>query len=267
MNVGVSNLTITNISANNNVTAVGGLVAAGIANGNGSDARATVDAANITVTDIEIPEGIAFGGGVGVAGVAIQSDNSVDIAMHLTNATLDATCSSTPLTLFGPPAGNTDLTLTSNGGNLSSDNTCTPYFTHPTDQNNLTNLASTLGPLSDNGGYVPTIPLLQGSPAIDSGVTVAGLTTDARGVSRPQGVAYDSGAYERLADQQPEEGGNNNGGNQEGGQSSTLDQTPGKAGGLASTGGNISTLKAFALISVIIGTGLVIRLRTQLQSV
>jgi len=84
----------------------------------------------------------------------------------------------------------------SSGGNISDDASCNDYFTHPTDQTEVSGLASTLGPLTDNGGLVPTIPLLPGSPAIDAGVTVPGLTTDARGVSRPQCAAYDSGAYE-----------------------------------------------------------------------
>src|SRR5690606_1330171 len=64
------------------------------------------------------------------------------------------------------------------------------------DQNNVAALADTLLPLAFNGGYVPTMALKQGSPAIDAGITVAGLTTDARGVVRPQGLAYDAGAYE-----------------------------------------------------------------------
>jgi hypothetical protein len=68
----------------------------------------------------------------------------------------------------------------------------------PSDQNAVTSIVSTLGSLSNNGGYVPTMALLDGSPALDAGVTAAGLTTDARGIARPQGVAYDSGAYERV---------------------------------------------------------------------
>ena len=53
-----------------------------------------------------------------------------------------------------------------------------------------------LSPLSDNGGSVPTMALKKGSPAIDAGITIPTLTTDARGSVRPQGTAYDSGAYE-----------------------------------------------------------------------
>jgi hypothetical protein len=64
-----------------------------------------------------------------------------------------------------------------------------------------------LGTLQDNGGPTFTHPLLSFSPAIDAG-NPAGctdqnnnlLTTDQRGVSRPQGVACDIGAFELEAD-------------------------------------------------------------------
>ena len=87
---------------------------------------------------------------------------------------------------------------TSNGGNLSSDNSFGSELDHATDQNNVTTLASFLGVLGDNGGKVPTLALLEDSPAIDAGTDAssAGVTTDARGISRPQGTSYDSGAYE-----------------------------------------------------------------------
>jgi len=38
--------------------------------------------------------------------------------------------------------------------------------------------------------------LLAGSPAINAGVTLAFVTNDFLGVSRPQGAAYDIGAFE-----------------------------------------------------------------------
>jgi hypothetical protein len=41
-----------------------------------------------------------------------------------------------------------------------------------------------LGPLQDNGGVVPTMALLAGSPAINAGGQVLGISTDARGVAR-----------------------------------------------------------------------------------
>jgi CSLREA domain-containing protein len=51
-----------------------------------------------------------------------------------------------------------------------------------------------LGPLQNNGGVTQTRALLPGSPAIDKGQTT--LTTDQRGVPRPQGTSSDIGAFE-----------------------------------------------------------------------
>jgi hypothetical protein len=53
-----------------------------------------------------------------------------------------------------------------------------------------------LGPLSDNGGPTQTYALLAGSPAIDTGVCDPAVTTDQRGVTRPQGAGCDIGAFE-----------------------------------------------------------------------
>ena len=57
-----------------------------------------------------------------------------------------------------------------------------------------------LGALADNGGATQTHALLSGSPAIDLGTCTdiggATLSTDQRGVSRPQGSACDIGAFE-----------------------------------------------------------------------
>ncbi len=61
----------------------------------------------------------------------------------------------------------------------------------------VSSLADYFGDLTNNGGVIPTIKLLPGSPAIDGGIC-ADLTpdNDARGVSRPQGQTCDGGAYE-----------------------------------------------------------------------
>jgi Ca2+-binding RTX toxin-like protein len=45
-----------------------------------------------------------------------------------------------------------------------------------------------LGPLGDNGGSTPTMPLLDGSPALDTGLS-AGLGTDQRSAPRPFDLA------------------------------------------------------------------------------
>ena len=53
-----------------------------------------------------------------------------------------------------------------------------------------------LGSLADNGGPTMTMALLPGSPAIDTGDSAFCLTTDQRGVTRPQGAQCDIGAFE-----------------------------------------------------------------------
>ena len=53
-----------------------------------------------------------------------------------------------------------------------------------------------LGPLADNGGPTFTHALLTGSPAINAGDSGT-LTTDQRGIARPQGTADDIGAFEQ----------------------------------------------------------------------
>lgn len=82
--------------------------------------------------------------------------------------------------------------LTSNGFNLSSDNSC--GFNQGGDQNNVDPM---LGPLADNGGSTLTHMLLPSSPALDAGQCIDGLTTDQRGLPRLQGNACDIGALER----------------------------------------------------------------------
>ena len=54
-----------------------------------------------------------------------------------------------------------------------------------------------LGALENNGGPTETHALLLGSPAIDTGGDGPDLSTDQRGLARPQGSASDIGAYER----------------------------------------------------------------------
>jgi hypothetical protein len=83
------------------------------------------------------------------------------------------------------------------GTNLSDDASCVG-FTQVTDVR--------LKPLADNGGPTQTMALKPGSPAIDAAVdctdtTGASVTTDQRGVARPQMQACDVGAFEGTVDE------------------------------------------------------------------
>jgi hypothetical protein len=88
---------------------------------------------------------------------------------------------------------------TSGGYNLIGDGTGCSWPADPTD---LTGTAANpqdprLRPLMDNGGPVETHGVLAGSPAIDA-IPAAScvVSTDARGVPRPQGAGCDIGALE-----------------------------------------------------------------------
>ncbi len=81
----------------------------------------------------------------------------------------------------------------SQGNNLSSDGSCTAWFTVPGDRNNT---EARLGPLQPNGGPTQTHALLPGSAAIDGGDACIPANNDQRGSPRPVGAACDIGAVE-----------------------------------------------------------------------
>jgi hypothetical protein len=82
-------------------------------------------------------------------------------------------------------------TTTTQGYNLESANDCS--FTATGDQ---TNANPQLGALATNGGPTQTMALTAGTPAVDSADPKCDVTTDQRGVSRPQGPRCDIGAFE-----------------------------------------------------------------------
>ncbi len=95
-------------------------------------------------------------------------------------------------------------TIVSDGYNLSDDSSCASDFTQTTDVNNTPAQLDPKG-LQNNGGPTQTIALLSTSPAVDhipdancTDTSGKPVTTDQRGVSRPQGKACDVGAYELV---------------------------------------------------------------------
>jgi hypothetical protein len=86
---------------------------------------------------------------------------------------------------------NVSGTIEDAGHNLSSD--FSANFTSPSSRSGID---PEIGPVSDNGGPTPTIALRPRSPALDAGDDSACPPTDQRGVTRPQGVACDIGAFE-----------------------------------------------------------------------
>jgi hypothetical protein len=169
----INNSTLTGNSAVGNGSTQGG--GGGISNGG------TLTINNSTLAGNRAP----YGGGILNNGRPVTLQNSI-----VANS---------------PSGGNCSGPMTSNGYNLSSDNTCN--FTGPGDMNNTDPKIGTLG---NHGGPTQTIPLLAGSPAIDAG-NPNGCTdgkghllkTDQRGKPRPDHEdtgGCDMGAYERQSD-------------------------------------------------------------------
>jgi hypothetical protein len=100
------------------------------------------------------------------------------------------------MSIFANPAGG-NLVLEAGTRFLSlGHNLFTDKPSAPLNHTDLTDTSPLLGPLADNGGPTQTMALLPGSPAIGAGVAVPGVTTDQRGVPRPQGRAPDIGAFQ-----------------------------------------------------------------------
>lgn len=193
MDGSISNVTVTNLQNTQSVTGVA-LVGLGSATG-------TLDVDNVTINQVYGSVGpyggsggLVVTGGTSAASLTINARN-VLISDVLTDDTPSG-CMKADLTGLLGGSGTPSLLINSLGGNISDDDTCKTYFMQPTDQNNLAGLAASLSELADNGGYVPTVALKEGSAAIDAGVAVSGLTIDAREAARPQGTAFDVGAYE-----------------------------------------------------------------------
>lgn len=193
-----------------NRTTVSGNTAGAPGGGIASYQFSTVTLINSTVSGNTSANG---GGG-------IVSDNSTLTVINSTIASNTATVSGGGVVnsngtlvlkntlLAGNNGGNCVLTggtATSDGYNLSDDGSCTAFLTSATDLNSTAAGLDTKG-LQNNGGPTSTIALLATSPAVD-GVPVASCTltdgvtpvsTDQRGVARPQGPACDIGAFELV---------------------------------------------------------------------
>lgn len=125
----------------------------------------------------------------GLLGTAIYNDD-------LSTVTLTGTIVASAAVDDAP--ANCQGTVTDGGFNIDNGITC--GFTAATSQSNIDPLLDPDG-LQDNGGPTLTIALQEDSPAIDfvsPGINGCGttVTTDQRGIARPQGPGCDIGAYE-----------------------------------------------------------------------
>jgi predicted outer membrane repeat protein len=172
----VTTVAITNSTINANSAGNGG----GIENYQGT----------ATLTNVTISGNLASVSGGGIYQYAGSANQTISLTNTLVaNGASGANCE-VGVSSAAP--------ITSNGFNLSSDGTCSPYFTQPSDLNGGN---PNLGPLANNGG--PTLtrmpqPLSDAIDSIPMGTNGCGttLTTDQRGYPRPLGPACDIGSVE-----------------------------------------------------------------------
>ncbi len=157
-----------------------------------------------------------------VSGNAANSGGGIlnSATMTLTSSTISGNSASSGSGIYNapspyyysPPPPPPTLTLSTsilaNSGGSNLDNVGAAHFNSmgynlfsdsPAVTIQATDLVNTnplLAPLANYGGPTFTQALLPGSPAINAGVSVPGVTTDQRGVPRPQGTAPDIGTFQ-----------------------------------------------------------------------
>ena len=153
----------------------------------------TVNFTNVTISGNTAPNA----GGITISSGTINILNSAIANNHVTSGTVGGivfynnTLNIKNTIVAGNDGDECNGSVTSQGYNLSSDDTCS--FTNTGDQQNTDPL---LGVLADNGGYTQTHALLSGSPAINAGTDTGCPSKDQRGIKRPQGAHCDIGSYE-----------------------------------------------------------------------
>jgi hypothetical protein len=170
-NSGTFNITSSTIGNNSAFGNSGGACGGGVSNSGGL---------NITKSTIA---GNSAGGGTGGSGGGVCTGQSN--TTNLTNSIIAN--NNAPVIPIGAPE--VKGTFTSNGYNLIGKGDGSTGFTNGINNDQVGSVAAPINPmlgtLASNGGLTQTMPLLPGSPAIDKGSAVAGLTTDQRGFSRP----------------------------------------------------------------------------------
>jgi hypothetical protein len=189
INAMITNTTVDNlISTTSDVAAFGGFA---FAYGAPSTVNMTVQDSTVTgirggVGSLGQDTTAFFAGGASFASSLATVNASIGnslIADNLFNGT-PRNCDSGNFDSLFSVSGPVSAGISSLGHNISDDASCSG-FTQTGDQQNVSNIISTLGPLQNNGGTVPTRALLANSPAIAAGGHVLGVSTDARGIARP----------------------------------------------------------------------------------
>ncbi len=187
--VDFSDVTITNSTITGNITNNfgGGILAEGWSN---------VTLIHSTISGNTANQDFTTAGEGGGGGIYVRDNSKLSFWNTIV-------ADNTDLTEPTSPGGHTkwsDIygTITSLGGNLIGDGTGSSGWV----SNDLVGTATTpIDPLFGaldiyDPGTTPLYPLVSGSPAIDAVECATNVTTDQRGVTRPQGTGCDIGAFE-----------------------------------------------------------------------
>jgi hypothetical protein len=154
---------------------------------------ATVD--GVTVYDSEIAFRLRFPALVRVQNAVVHS---VDVGFRYEDGIRNLRVWNSTL---GSGVSRAFVAASSSGSDLNVQNLLVLGSSLPAQAVQPSNLA--VGPGAFAEGAAHNYHLSAGSPAIDAGVTLTEVSTDREGTARPQGKAYDIGAYERAAGPPP----------------------------------------------------------------
>jgi CSLREA domain-containing protein len=173
-NEGTATVTKSTVSGNSANVSGGGIA-------NNFDGTTTITGSTITANRADFDtDDNGNGGGISRTG----GTETVSIANSILAGNTD-----------GPGTVHPDCSgaITSNDHNLIGSTTGCTVVLQPNDDTGVV----ALGDLGFNGGPTETHALPEGSAAVNHGPT-SGTGTDQRGVPRPVGAAFDTGAYERV---------------------------------------------------------------------
>jgi len=141
---------------------------------------------------------VTFTGNSANSGGGIQNINSNPI---INNVTMNGNTDGGAIHNVGSnPIIRNSIIYGNAGGEIVNDSS-TPNVTFSIVKGGYTGIGNNdvdplLKPLANNGGFTETMSLGAGSPAIDTGNPSTCTPIDQRGITRPQGIACDKGAFE-----------------------------------------------------------------------
>ena len=163
------------------------------ASGGGIDNTGTVTLINDTFSG----NSATSGGAIDNAGTATLSDDTINgNSAGSGGGILNSGTATLNNTIVANSTSGGDISGSVSGNNNLVDNSASAGGLTNGNGGNLVGVNPLLAPLGEYGGPTPTLALLPGSPAIDAGEVLSGISTDQRGAPRPSSGAVDIGAFQ-----------------------------------------------------------------------